>query len=72
MSQTDLATAAGLVQNTISRIETGAHTPNPDTIRRLAGVLTKGDTAALVAALQDPTGEASGAHAVQPSTGGAP
>lgn len=72
MSQTDLAEAAGLAQFTISRLETGANQPQPTTIRLLAAVLTKGDTAALMAAWHEVDGEASGAHAAQPSSEGAP
>lgn len=72
MTQDDLAIATGLTQNTISRIETGANAPNPTTIRLLAAALTKGDTAALVTALQTKDGEASGVHDTQPTEQAAP
>ena len=39
LSQRDLATAAGVTQQTIVRAEQGAQEPTPSTIRKLAAAL---------------------------------
>ncbi len=41
MSQTDLAKASGVRQETISRLEAGKHEPNEKTIRKLMNAIEK-------------------------------